>query len=156
MLTETLPECHDCGKKAVLVKLTAEDIQRSRPASISMVCAECREKLRAAARLETAYSTPIALRDLGLIVIVAFSLLILVSKLISDLSASLPLGASRITFLVTAATSFTGLRMAYSEVGYRYGFTHSLVWSLHSRYAMVSISLILSGILAAVVRIFFV
>ena len=88
-------------------------------------------------------------------VIVAFSLLILLSKLISDLAISLTIGASRIIFLVTAATSFTGLRMAYSEVGYRYGFTHSLVWSLHSRVAVISISLILSGILAAVFRMIF-
>lgn len=62
----------------MLVELTEEDIQRSHPPAVSMVCAECREKYRSAAHLETRYSTNIALRDLALMVIVAFSLLLLV------------------------------------------------------------------------------
>jgi hypothetical protein len=150
MSSNVLPECHSCGKKAKLVELTAEDIQRTYPPSISKVCAECRDWYRSAARLEVRYSTEIALRDLALMVIVAFSLLILGSKVISDFHIFLSFGEPRIIFFLTAATSLTGLKMAYSELRRRYGFTHGLAWSLHSRFSMMSISLILSGILAAV------
>lgn len=89
-------------------------------------------------------------------VVVAFSLLLLFSNVISGLRLSPPFGASQTIFFVTAATSLTGLKMAYGELGRRYAFTHSLAWSLHSRVAMISVSLMLSGILMAVFRIFLV
>jgi hypothetical protein len=108
------------------------------------------------ARLEVRYPTKTALRELTLMVIVAFSLLILLSDVLSGLRISLPLGTFRIVFFLTAATSLTGLKMAYGELGRRYAFTHNLVWSLHSRVAMLGISLMLSGILAASFAIFLV
>ncbi len=151
----TFAECHGCGKKKMLVHITAEDIRRSRPPLITMVCPECREKYRAAARLETRYSTNAALRDLALMVTIGFSLLLLFSNVVSGLRLPLPLGSSQVIFLVTAATSLTGLRMTYGALEDRYGFTHNLAWSLHSRYAMISISLILSGIFVTVFRAFF-
>ena len=96
-----------------------------------------------------------ALRDLALMVIVAFSLLVLFSNAVSGLRVYVPFGASQVDFFVTAATSLTGLKMAYGELVNRYASTHNLAWSLHSRYAMMSISLMISGILAAVFQIFF-
>ena len=127
-----------------------------RPPPISMVCADCREKYRSAARLEVRYPTKIALRDLALMIVVGFSLLVLISDLLSSLRISLPLGTGRIVFFLTAATSLTGLKMAYGELGRRYSFTHNLAWSLHSRVAMLSLSLILSGILASAATIFLI
>jgi hypothetical protein len=97
-----------------------------------------------------------ALRDLASRVVVAFSILLLFSNVVSGLRLSPPFGASQTIFFVTIATSLTGLRMTYGELGRRHAFTHSLAWSMHSRVAMISVSLILSGILVAVVHIFFV
>src|SRR5712692_1554366 len=118
-------ECPSCGKKSFLVELTAEDIQRVRPPTVGMVCEGCREKYRSAARLEIRYSTRTALRDLALVVLVGVSLLLLV---IDALSTRLAVSVvpSNVSFFVTAATSLTGLRMMYSELRGRYGFTHSL------------------------------
>ena len=145
-----------CGRKATLVKLTADDIQRVHPPPISMVCTECREKYRSAARLEVRYPTKTALLELPLMIIMGFSLLVLFSDLLSSLPISLPLGTSRILFFLIAATSLTGLKMAYGELERRYAITHNLAWSLHSRTAMLSLSLILSGILAERATIFLV
>ena len=147
--------CVSCGKKALLVELTAEDIQREHPPTIS-VCAECREKYRSAARLEINYPTRVAVRDLALSTIGVLSTIILFSYFLLSLRLSLPVGASQIVFFITAATSLTGLKMAYSYLSGGYRFTHSLRWSLHSRYAMFSISLVLAGVLAAIVSIMMV
>ena len=103
-----------------------------------MICEECRDRYRSAARLETLYSTDIALRDLVSMVAVASSLLIVFSTVISFLSLSPPLGASQITFLVTAAASLTGVKMAYGELGSRYEFTQSFTWSSPSCYGALS------------------
>jgi len=155
MSNTVLKECHSCGKEAELVELTAEDIQRVHPPSITLVCAKCREWYRSAARLETRYSTGIAFRDFWIMTGVAFLILILLSNVILSLPYSLPLAASQIVFLVTATTSLTGLKMVYSDLRGRYGFTHDLAWSLHSRYTMLSISLAVSGLLASVFQVVF-
>lgn len=144
--------CPSCGNKALLVRLTAEDIQRTHPPrGIPIVCFECREKYRKAARLETDYPTRVAVRDLGLMTIVILSSIVLFTYLLVNLRISLPIGISQIVLLTTAGTSLMGLKMTYNELGRRYGFTHNLRWSLHSRYGILSISLVLSGILAGVV-----
>jgi len=133
-----------------LVRLTAEDIQRTHASGgISIVCGECREKYRSAARLEVDYPTTVAVRDLGLATIAILSAIMLFSYLLLTLRLSLPVGVSQVVFLTSAGTSLTGLKMTYNELGRRYRFTHDLRWSLHSRYAIISISLVFSGILAA-------
>src|SRR5262245_935374 len=98
MSSNVLRECHSCGKEARLVELTADDIQRARPPSITMVCAECREWYRAAARLETSYTTRTALRDLVLMASAIFLVLVLLSNVIWSLRYSLPLTASQMVF----------------------------------------------------------
>ena len=144
--------CPSCGEKALLFRLTAEDIQRAHPPQgIPIVCAGCREKYRSAARLEVDYPTTVAVRDLGLITVVIVSSIIVFSYLLLNLRLSLPVGTSQIIFLTTAATSLTGLKMTYNELGRRYRFTHNLRWSLHSRYGILSISLVLSGVLAGII-----
>ncbi len=150
ILSGRLLPCPVCGKRALLVELTAEDIQRTYPPRVSLVCVACREKHRSAARLEIDYPTRVALRELVLTTIAIFSTIILFSYLLLSVRLSLPVGTSEILFFTTAATSLTGLKMTYNEVGGRYAFTHNLRWSLHSRYGMVSISLVLSGVLAAI------
>jgi hypothetical protein len=147
-------ECPSCGTKAFLVELTAEDIQRVRPPTMGMVCEDCREKYRSAARLEIRYSTWTALRDLALMVLVGVSLLLFVLDAFSSYKLAVSVGRSNVVFFVTAATSLTGLKMIYSELSGRYGFTHNLSWSLHSRYAILSIAVLVSGILAAAVSPF--
>jgi hypothetical protein len=143
--------CPSCGKKAPLVELTAEDVQRTHaPRGFSSVCVECREKYRSAARLEVKYPTNVAVRDLALTTTSVISAIFLFSYLLLSLKLPPPVSVPQIVFFTTAATSLTGLKMTYNELGRRYGFTHDLRWSLHSRYAIVSISLVLSGALAAI------
>lgn len=144
--------CVSCGRKGLLVELTVEDVQREHSPTIS-VCGECREKYRSAARLETNYPTKVAVRDFALSTIAVSSAIILFSYFLPSLRPSLPVSTSQIVFFVTAATSLTGLKMAYSYLNGAYRFTHNLSWSLHSRYAVFSISLVLSGVLAAIVSI---
>ena len=150
MSASTVGECHSCGKNAKLVHITAEDIQRTRPPLISMVCEECRDWLRAAARLETSYSTRVAVKELTLMVLAGFFLLFLWSSIISRLHISFTFGTVGIVLLVPAVVLFSGLRIAYGVVKDRYSFTHNLAWSLHSRVAMTGIAIILSGILAII------
>ena len=149
-------ECPSCGKRATLVELTAEDIQRTLPPTIGMVCEDCRDEIRSAARLEIRYSTPKALRDLALMILVRVSLLLLTPEVLFALKLTSSISPSRIGLFVTAATALTGLRMLYSALSGRYGFTHSLSWSLHSRNAILSIALVVSGILVAVISPFLV
>jgi len=155
MSYRALKECHSCGKEAELVELTAEYIQRVRPPSVTLVCAKCREWYRSAARLETRYSTGIAFRDFVIMTSAALLVLILLSNVIWSLRYPLPLAASQIVFLVTVATSLTGVKMVYSELSGRYSFTHNLAWSLHSRYTMLSISIAVSGLLASLFPLVF-
>jgi hypothetical protein len=91
-----------------------------------------------------------------MITIAVSSTIVLISYFLLSLRLSLPVGASQIVFFITAATSLTGLKMTYSWLGSRYRFTHDLRWSLHSRYGMVSISLVLSGVLAGIISIIIV
>ena len=113
-----------------------------------MVCEDCKDKIRTAARLETSYSTGIAMRDLVLMVLVGFSLLLLWSNLVSSLRISFVLGTTGIILLVPVIVLFTGLRVAYQVVAGRYGLTHNLAWSLHSRNAIFGPALMLSSMLA--------
>ena len=85
-------------------------------------------------------------------VLAGFSLLVLWSNLISELHISLTFGTIGIGLFVPAMVSFSGLSMAYKAIGNRYSYTHDLAWSLHSRFAMVGIALILSGIFAIMFR----
>ena len=134
--------------------MTAEDIQRTRPPLVTMVCEECRDKFRSVARLETSYSTGMATRDLALTVLVGFSLLLLWTSLAAGLHVSLALGTVSAIVLLPAVVLFSGLRMAYAALADRYGFTHDLAWSLHSRSAMIGLALILSSILAMIFHAF--
>ena len=141
---------------AVLVELTAEDTQRTLPPTIGMVCEDCREEVRSAARLETRYSTTKALRDLTLMILVGVSLLLLALDALFALRLATNISTSRVVLFVTAATALTGLRMLYGALHGRYGFTHSLSWSLHSRNAILSIAIVASGILAATISPFLI
>ena len=112
---------------------------------ISMVCVECREKYRAAARLEIHYSTGLALLDLGILTIAIFSIMILFSYALRSLQLSLPLGLSEIMFFITAVVFLTGVKMAFAEVAGRYGLTRNLRWSLRSREVIAGFSLVVSS-----------
>lgn len=115
-----------------------------------MVCEECKEKFRSAARLRTSYSTGTAVRELVLMILAGFSLLLLWSNVISLLHVSLVVGTTGITFLAPVVVLFSGLKIARVEVGDRYGLTHNLGWSLHSRHAMIGLAMILSSILVII------
>src|SRR5713101_732735 len=142
-------ECRNCGRRDVqLFPLTSEDIQRKYDPDQVMVCGECREKLRKAARLESDYGTFAAIRDLSSMANLFFALLVVTAT-----SAASFLGPSSGEGLLAVLEGFltvlTGLNIVWASVKRRYAFTHSLSWSSKSRRVVIGISLVIAGAFSA-------
>lgn len=144
----------NCGKKdRELYRLTAEDIQRRYDPDkwmVMMVCAQCRDAIRAAARLESKYTGLTAVRDFSLFAALFVLAIISVSTVLTLFRVSMSGGDGRVSFLAGVMTTLTGLSILWNRLIDRYAFTHDIQWSVRSRRVVLGFSLIFAGILSPI------
>ncbi len=147
-------ECINCGKKdRELYRLTADDIQRRYDPDkwmVMIVCAQCRDALRAGALLESKYSLLIAVRDFSLLAVLFIGTIASVSIALSLFRVSVLGGAGRVSFLAGVMTTLTGLSILWGRLMDRYAFTHDIRWSIRSRRVVVGFSMTFAGILSPI------
>lgn len=143
-------ECLGCGRMVGrLFPITTEDIQRENIEHGIRICAYCLEQVRSMARLESSYTLATALRDAVLTVPVVSAALVFLSLGLSSSRLLASQGFIGTTWFLGVATVFTGLWVIWDRLKARYGFNHSLRWSVKSRRAMLGFSLMAGGTLVA-------
>ena len=151
---KTSLECMSCGKKdRKLYRLTADDIQRKYDPDkwlVMRVCAQCREALRAGARLESKYGVLIAIREFSLLMGLFVGTIASLSIALSFFRVSSLDGVGHVSFLAGVMTTLTGLSILWNRLIDRYAFTHDFRWSLRSRRVVLGFSLTFAGILSPI------
>ncbi len=150
---DELKKCPICGKSVeALFSMSASDVQRTKDPDI-LACAQCREELRSAARLEVKYHTPTLLRDFTITLLVGLVTVILLADFLFAYHAY---SLSRLEefYLALVLVGFTGSSQIWTGIRYRYAFTHNLRWALRSRRAVVGIGLLASCLTIGLLSIY--
>jgi hypothetical protein len=159
LLTNSSLECMNCGKKdRELYRLTGEDIQRKYDPDrwmVMMVCAQCRDALRAGAHLESNYSPLTAVKDFSLMAVLFAATIAAVSIVLQLFRVSVLGGAGRVSFLMGVLTTLSGLSILWNRLIDRYAYTHDIRWSIRSRRVVLGFSLVFAGILSPILLSYF-